>query len=723
MGLVLVVDDDAASRFLCREALEQAGFSVIEADDGSTALPLFHEHQPDVVILDVLMRQMNGFDACAMIRKSPAGQHVPILMMTALGDLESIDRAFEHGATDFQPKGLNHGLLAYRVRYLLRAKQVADALRASEERLANAQRIARLGHWEWDSESDRTYYSGSLKAILGAEPQSDHTYLGILGHVHAEDRDTVKSCIEGAVASESPFRLQHRVVCADGSERVVYHEGEVVNEGARPRVVCADGSERVIHHEGEVVNEGTRLRVVGTVQDVTERIETEQRLDHLTYYDALTNLPNRSFVRQHLQRTLAAGVPEDMQLSLIVINIDRFKAINDTLGHAAGDELLIALGQRLSRYVRWRDRSSSGGAVRRGDTIARLGGDEFAVVVTQPRESSSDMVERITRAASGTFVLGDKEVRVTAGVGISRHPKDGDSADSLLLNAYSAMHRAKELGRDRRLYYTGSINVRATRRFILENDLRDALAQDQLEVHYQAQVDLAKNRTIGAEALVRWRHPTLGIVPPSEFIPLAEESGLIVPLGAWVLRTACAQTRAWQRAGFPLSVAVNVSARQFNPELVETLRAVLRDTALAPRFLELEITEGVLLEDGAASIAILDTLRGMGLKIALDDFGTGYSSLSYLQRFRMDTLKIDRSFVKDTPLDLNSVTLVRTIIAMAKNLGLSVVAEGVETPDQLAFLKTHECQMAQGYLLGAPLPPAEFEQRLVQRPARRELAG
>jgi len=446
---------------------------------------------------------------------------------------------------------------------------------------------------------------------------------------------------------------------------------------------------------------GKVTHFVGIQNDVTERKTHEIQLERQANYDTLTGLANRNLVQDRLNQALAYSHRHDCGLAVLFIDLDHFKNINDSLGHDAGDLLLTEVASRLS------------GNVREGDTVARQGGDEFVLILSEIREDTDVPVvaQKILKAMSAPFDIGGRELHITCSIGIASYPKDGEDRQTLLKNADAAMYSAKKLGRNNTQYYSAEMNVKAMERLVLENGLHHALERAEFLLHYQPQVDLRSGEIAGMEALVRWQHPKLGLVSPAMFIPVAEDSGLIVELGEWVLRTACAQNKAWQLAGLkPISVAVNLSARQFRqPDLVEKVAAILDETGLDPACLELELTESLVMQDVEKTIATLGKLKAMGIKLSIDDFGTGYSSLSYLKRFPIDTLKIDQSFVRDITTDPDDAAIAKSIISMAHDMQLRVIAEGVETEAQKLFLQQRHCDEMQGYLFSRPVPAAEFE--------------
>jgi len=468
------------------------------------------------------------------------------------------------------------------------------------------------------------------------------------------------------------------------------------------------GAIGVVGHKGNKdLKDGQLLSAISVALGLSmENLRQKETILHLAYHDALTDLPNRTLFEDRLTVALAQARRRNQMLPVMFLDLDRFKQVNDMAGHAMGDKLLRRVAERLA------------GLVREGDTVARVGGDEFTLLSPEVAgvEDTVEIAERVLKVFQQPWALDGHEFHVTTSVGIAMYPNDGEDVESLLRNADTAMYRAKEQGRNNYQLYTPAMNARIAERLAVENSLRHGLVSGEFAVHYQPQVNIDTGQIVGAEALVRWQHPERGLVLPAEFIPVAEETGLIVPLGEWVLRTACAQNRAWQEAGLPpLRVAVNLSARQFQQRDLKSMVAqVLEETGLDPHCLQLEITEGVAMQDAEFTITMLRELRGMGIQIAIDDFGTGHSSLSYLRRLPIDVVKIDRSFVCDLTTDPNDAAIVSTIVAMAHNLKLKVIAESVETEEQLTFLKEQQCDEFQGYLFSKPVPAGKLEKIVVR---------
>lgn len=459
-------------------------------------------------------------------------------------------------------------------------------------------------------------------------------------------------------------------------------------------------------HYGPVLNEaGSIVGGFALIRDISERKRSEARLQQAVNYDALTGLPNRTLFLDRLAQAVARTFWRKRLVAVMFLNLNRFKLINDTLGHNVGDQLLKAVSERFVTCLR------------DGDTVARLGGDAFAVILEDIAVAQDVIViiQKVLEAFKMPFLLEDRELFAALSVGISLYPNDGEDVETLVKNADTAMSRANELGKSYQ-FFSREMNAKATKRLVLESSLRRALERQEMLLHYQPRIDLSTGQITGMEALVRWQHPDLGLVPPAEFIPLAEETEVIIPLGEWVLHAACLQSKNWKKDGYRLiPVAVNLSPRQLrHQDLVEVVERVLKDTNLEPSHLELELTESVLLENIETAIGTLRQLQKMGIQIAIDDFGTGYSSLSYLKRFPINCLKIDRSFVADIPTDPDNAAIVKAIITLAHSLNLKVIAEGVETMKQLEFLRSMGCHEMQGYLFSKPVPADQATRLLTE---------
>ena len=452
---------------------------------------------------------------------------------------------------------------------------------------------------------------------------------------------------------------------------------------------------------------GKITHFVSTGKDISERIQVQERLQHMAHHDALTDLPNRNLFLDRLQQSLTRARWHDRLVAVMFLDLDRFKNINDTLGHTVGDQLLLQLSERLSN------------SVRDGDTIGRFGGDEFAILLDDINSDShiSLLAEKLLDTLKKPFKINKHELFVTASIGISIFPNDGEDSDTLLRNADVAMYRAKDLGKNNYQFYSDDLSARIFERMTLESHLRHALERNEFVLYYQPQIDTRTQKIMGVEALLRWKHPEFGLVTPNNIVPLMEETGLIEKVGHWALETACRQARKWHDAGWTyLHLSVNISSRQFNdPDFISLVHDIISTTGINPEYLELELTESMLIRNASATINALNTLSSLGVRFAIDDFGTGYSSLSYLRRFPIDTIKIDRSFIHDVTDNPDDAAIASAIIVMGQNLSLNVIAEGVENQQQLEFLSSRNCHYLQGNLFSRPLPAEEFSTLLRQQ--------
>jgi diguanylate cyclase (GGDEF)-like protein len=677
---VLIVDDDAGSRLLMRRALERSGFTVSEAADGVAAVAAVEIGECNAVLMDVEMPSMNGYQACQAIRARAGGAHLPIMMVTGRDDVASINQSYQAGATDFLAKPINWNLLGHRVQYLVRGGRLVQELEESE---------------------------GRQRAMLDALPD-------LLLVVDAFDR-----IVDRLGATDNhPFLnggMKHEQKLAElvngDAVRAITHaldDCRIRNERTEVEFECLrDGVER--RFETRIVPYD-RGRLLLVLRDVTERHRAANRIRELAFFDPLTQLPNRQYLLQLLDEARREAATTGERFAVVRINLDQFKRINDSIGHGAGDALLQAVALRLGTFLKLeRD-----GAVTM--PLARLAGDEFAVAIRH-LQSDADVqaaIANITAAFASPYLIRHRDFFVTCTIGIALFPDHGSFADELLRTAGLALHEAKSLGGNRGVIYSEHMRARSVARLELETELRRALEQNELFLVYQPQIEVATGRIASVEALVRWRHPTRGIVPPDEFIPIAEESGLIVPLSDLVMRQALKQISQWWKDGCrDLRVAVNVSGAQFEaPGFPDWVFAHLDEAGLPGACLELEITESLLMVDETAAALAVRAVRELGVHVAIDDFGTGYSSLAYLKHFPIEALKIDRSFVADLGRDSNDAAICAAIIAMGRQLGLKIVAEGVETKEQLEFLATHGCTLAQGFYIARPVEAPEMAKLL-----------
>jgi diguanylate cyclase (GGDEF)-like protein len=688
---ILMVDDDAGARRITRATLNKAGFEVIEAANGALALEAVRQGMPDLVLMDVSMPVMDGFTACAELRRLPGGDRVPVTMITGLEDTLSIERAFEAGATDFITKPISWAVLPHRVRYMLRASTAINTLEQHKRRLSNAQRIGEMGDWEWDVGRDRLMPSEQSWLLCGHTEDVGHgtTLAGFLASVVPDDATRVAAAFEQAKNSGEGFSIDHRVVLPSGAVRHVQQQVEVIERD----------------------EQGRARQVAGAVHDITRRKDSEEQIRRLAYYDPLTSLPNRLLFTEQLSRSIAHASRHGGQLAVIFVDLDNFKRVNDTLGHRAGDELLRIASNRLASVLRGHD-TMSRHTDHSGNSIARLGGDEFTVLLnglSRP-EDAALVAQRLVAALAQPVVVQGTEVFVGGSLGVAMYPSDGTDVDTLLMHADTAMYRAKASGRGGFQLFDPSMNARALDRLHLETQLRRAMERDEFVLHYQPRVDVLSGRIIGAEALIRWQHAERGLLQPGEFIPMVEDTGLVIPIGEWAIGEVCRQMAVWHDQGMPpVPVAVNLASTHLREQgLPALVRSALDRHGVEASLLGIEVTESILLADPEVSIEIASQLCSMGVQLSIDDFGTGYSSLSYLKRLPIAALKIDRSFVRDLDTDPDDEAIVSAIIALAHSLKLKVVAEGVETASQLRFLQAHKCDEYQGFYVSRAVVPDEF---------------
>lgn len=689
--LIMVVDDDFAARLQLRFTLENAGYLVVEADSGEEALRLFGEAPPQLIFLDIIMPQMDGFATCRALRQAPGGEHTPVVMVTGLEDAETITTAFDAGATDFISKPINMLILGYRVRYWLRSGTILGDLKRSQQRLFKAQEIARLGHWELHLESGRFQISAQDPAQFGI---SDTTsYASLFSLIDSSERGTVRRLIEEARDQGGAFCLNYRITLPNGQERILCNQGEVLFD-----------------------RNGQPSLMVGVVQDITELKQAEDQIRFLAFYDNLTGLANRTLFREHWTKIEPQALRSGKKIAVLFIDLDHFKRINDTLGHPVGDKVLITVAERLKRVLRQSDVVARA-TQQPTSIISRLGGDEFTVLSTNFANLNhiANLTERITQAIEQPIIWQDQTITLSASIGISVYPDDASDLDTLIKNADTAMYEAKEKGRNNFQFFQHQMNDAANARYELANSLRRALRQNEFELYYQPQFRNQDRQLSGVEALIRWQDPVLGLIPPNHFLPFAEESGLIHAINDWVITTACRQARQWVDAGLftGCRMAINISGQNVNfKKLSRRILEVLEQTGLAPHHLEIELTERVMMENTDDAVESLQRFKEMGIAIAIDDFGTGYSALSHLQLFPLTTLKIDKSFVQNISQKKNSIALLHSIVGIAKSFELKVIAEGVETEEQLQVLDAIDCDELQGYLFSRPIPGKQLEQGL-----------
>jgi predicted signal transduction protein with EAL and GGDEF domain/DNA-binding response OmpR family regulator len=693
---VLLVDDDEVNLLLTSIALRERGFVITEAASGERALELLRDWQPDVVVLDALMPGMDGFETCRELRLLATLASLPVLMLTGLDDEASINRAYEAGATDFFVKSNQWSLLDGRLRYLLRSSRTRLELELSQARLARAQDLARMGSFEWKVGSPEPVFSTEALRVFQFDPGTSLPFRDLLRMMPKEERRGKRALLSETLQSQGNLTRDIPLVLPDGQVHIIHTE-------ASP----------------EVNEHGQLVGYTGIVQDVTDRWNAEHKIRQLANFDSLTGLPNRNQLIERTERALDAARRMGHQVGLLVIDLDRFKVINDTLGHGAGDELLIEVARRLRSCVRHSDQvtdnlldSMGTRAFRTLEAMCRLGGDEFVALLPEviDEHDAEIVAARVLEQMRAPIHVAGQECFVTASVGIALFPRDGNDVAELIRNSDVAMFAVKAQGRNAATVYRPQLAGKGREKLELESALHKAIERNELVLYYQPKIDVRGARMVGVEALMRWQRGNV-LVPPGEFIPLAEESGLIRPLSEWAIREAARQARVWLDAfGFADSIAVNLPSRMFDRgDLVEMIHEAVVSNGVPHHSLVLEITENSLMKDLQSVIPSLHRLNEIGVEISIDDFGTGYSSLAYLTTLPISELKIDRGFIRDLGMTPQSSAVVTAIIALARSLGLRVVAEGVENLRQMEVLHRLGCGVMQGFLFSKPRPADEIQ--------------
>jgi diguanylate cyclase (GGDEF)-like protein/PAS domain S-box-containing protein len=687
---LLIVDDNEMNRDMLARRLARKGYEIATAESARELLQRVKEDGTDLVLLDIEMPEISGLDALKTLREAYSAIDLPIIMVTAKSQSDDIVRALDLGANDYLTKPIDFPVAVARIGSHLSHKRAQEALKESEERYALASRGSNDGLWDWNLLTNVVHFSPRWKAMLGfKELEIGDRPEEWFDRIHDADRERVKQEIAAHQKEFTPhFESEHRMLHKDGSFRWMLSRGLAIQDAA-----------------------GKTLRMAGSQTDITEGKVS----------DPLTGLPNRLLFIDRLGRIIKhAKRRKDHLFAVLFLDLDGFKMINDSVGHLIGDQLLLGVASRLEKCLRATDT-----VARLGEsfTVARLGGDEFTVLLDDLKDPSDAKraAERLMKALTAPFILGGKEVFTSVSIGIALSNPAYEQADEILRDADTAMYRAKSLGKARYEVFDADMRASVMARLQLETDLRHALEREEFRNFYQPIVSLASGKIAGFEALLRWQHPTRGLLGPEEFIAVAEETGLIRELGWWNLREACRQISDWKAqpdADPELTISVNLSVKQFlQPNLVSDIKNLLRELAFPPESLKLEITESTVMGDPIAAVEMLLQIKALGIRLAIDDFGTGYSSLSYLHRFPLDTLKIDRSFISGICEGGEGMEIARTIMPLASNLRLDVVAEGVETIEQVALLKKLRCKFAQGFYFSRPLAAEAAGALLVGQPA------
>ncbi len=709
---VLVIEDDPNYFILVNERLslnKNPAFELIRSKHMQSGLERLAEGDIDVVLLDLMLPDSEGLNSFLSVHK--AFPSVPIIILTSFDDYDLAAQAISWGAQDYLTKGsFDRQLLVKSICYAISRNQgqaqlqkyyqenerSKRALQDRDERFRSlvsnipgaVYRYTLSAPKEWKVD----FVSNVIKDISGlsADEFIEKSISVYFEKILPQDLPLLQEAFEKAVREGAMFSVDYRIRHPNGDFRWVHDHGRAIR--------------------GE---DGRITHVDGVISDTTERTKEKERFNQLVYYDALTNLPNRELFVDRLDQAIQQARRKKESGAVLALDLDHFKRINDTLGHPIGDQLIKAVSVRLLKLLF------------DSDTVTRISGGAFIILLPRvtKAEDAENVATKLLTAFKAPFLINEHELFTSCSIGIALFPNDGETSDILIKNADAAMHISKERGKDRYQLFSSSIANNSFERLVLENSLRRALERNEFQLYYQPQLDLRTGKTIGAEALIRWKHPDLGFIPPMEFIPVAEETGLIHPIGEWVLKTACAQKKLWDEQGFKdLRISVNLSARQFHyANLVDMVGDTIRKSGIDARCLDLELTESTIMDRLEETTLTLKRLKNMGTHISIDDFGTGYSSLMYLKTFPIDCVKIDKSFVNDVTTDPDDQAITHAIISMAHSLKLEVVAEGVETKEQLDLLKSQSCDIIQGYLFSKPIPANDIQPFLVSDPAKKIL--
>ena len=695
--LILVADDDPMLRFLAQQALESRSFKVMLAEDGKDALELFEAETPDLVLCDVMMPEVDGFELCASIRSMKQGEHVPIVMLTGLNDSKSIENAFSVGATDFCEKPVNWELLPYKLNYILRASSTFTDLQVSEERYSLVARGANDGLWDWDYKNDQVYFSPRWKSMLGfTEAAIGNHPLEWIDRIHRDDKNRVITELHAhKCAKTSHFECEYRIKNAEESYRWMMCRGLAVRD------------------EDDIA-----YRMVGSQTDITDQKKAEEKLVFDAVHDALTGLPNRTLFLDRLNHCIElSSRRKNFSFAVLYLDLNRFKIINDSLGHLLGDQLLVEIGSRIKDLIRI------------GDTLSRLGGDEFVILCEEIKDVTvaTSLADRIHKELLRPVDLNGQKVVVGCSIGITESSIGYKLPEDMLRDADTAMYRAKSRTGSRYEIFDLTMHEKAMNVLQIESDLRLALETEQFEVHYQPIVEIEEDVVSGFEALVRWNHPKLGLLFPEDFLEVAIESRLIVQLGRWVLTEACRQMQVWKEQweeAIDWTISVNLSAPELaQPDLITTMFEIIDECGLDPNFLKLEITETSLVENSSHALQTMNALRARGIHLSIDDFGTGYSSFSYLHQFPFDELKIDRTFISELDNRPDKQKIVNAIVVLAHNLGMTVVAEGSASTAIYENLRGASCEYAQGFSIMEPKRASQITQSIEADIDRTDITG
>jgi diguanylate cyclase (GGDEF)-like protein/PAS domain S-box-containing protein len=693
---VLVVDDDETLRMLARLTLQESGFAVEMASNGLEALTFLRERNPDIILLDVKMPGMDGIRVCSELRKLPGRERVPVLMITALDDLDAINHAYQAGATDFVTKPVNWMILGHRLMYMLRASETFSNLVKSETKNRALINAIPDAIFQIDREGILIDFKAPLDIGLLVRPEQA---------IGRQMRDVLPKDLATDLTVSIKKALDTR-----GHEIFEYRTSMGESDRYFEVRIAACG-------EGEVLT---------LMRDITERKHAEEHMRYMAYHDSLTRLPNMVLFRKHLADSITAAGHSGHMVAVLFVDLDRFKLINDTLGHNIGDLLLEAVANRIIKGMRRNDMVAHIRNDNVTNMVARIGGDEFTILLPDIKKPDdvARVSSRILEELSRPFLIASHELLITASIGIAFYPLDGEDIDILIRNADTAMYHAKLRGRNNFQFFAESMNDHIKERLAVETRIRTAFNDGEFVLHYQPRYNISSGRIAGVEALLRWHPEDILKIPVEQVISMAGEMGIIDQLGGWVLLTACRQAAHWKKAGLPSCISVNLSVYEFrNSDLSANIIRITGECGLDPCCITIEITESVMMQDLDATAAVLNSLKDIGVKVSVDDFGTGFSSLSHLKRFPIDSFKIAQVLIRDMTANCENSEIINAIIALAHSLKLKVVAEGVETEEQLRSLREQGCDEFQGFFYSKAIPASDITKLLVEQNNCSETGG
>ncbi|MDH5570298.1 MAG: EAL domain-containing protein [Gammaproteobacteria bacterium] len=674
---ILIVDDDLVTRLTLEKTLANSGYCVTSKSNGREGLLFSRDYKPELVLLDVMMPEIDGFEICRRIREFSSYNEIKIIMLTGLNDVSSVDMAFDAGANDFITKPINWTLLVKRVAHALREREMYFKLVEDEAKLKQSQKIARLSYWEYDPKNDSITVSGEFckKILNNRTVVSKEEFYDL---VKDEDRGEIKSAFSD--------------VCLNGGK---YHRD--------CRIMDCSGNELIYQHQGEAIEDvdGLLINIIGTLQDITNEHHAAALIEYQKYYDELTNLPNKQYLYEELDKYIIS-IKESELMAILFVGVDRFKLINTSFGYKTGDEILKLVASRLHNVI-------SGHGI-----VSRFSGDTFSIVINkiQNIDQLEAMIDDVLSTTKSVFEVDHENHYLSSSIGVVVYPLENASSETLLSYAEDAMSQAKSTGGNHYVYHSPEMNAAAKKNQTLNNLLRQGLETDRFELFYQPQIELSTGKCIGSEALIRMYDENNNIISPVEFIPVAEETGLIVELGYWIIEAVCKQINLWESMGMHgLRTGINLSARQFKDKsLISHIDRYVSAYEIPIECIDLEITESIAMDNLDQTLSVLNGFKDLGYTISMDDFGTGYSSLSSLQKMPIDILKIDRAFIKDIRANGENGEIARAILAMGRALNMRTIAEGAESNEHIEFLEANQCDEVQGFYYSPPLKIDKFNE-------------